>query len=122
MIPFRVGKKRLQSLELLPLVLWVLGSCPCAGLGSVGAGRDGFVQLHLQSRCGNLQVAETRPTHTTGLEQLLAWHRDLLIATAGTEHIPTIPAGGGRGRGSRERDREEWGVREKKVLKEKKKE
>lgn len=75
-------------------------------MGSVGAGRDGFVQLDLQSRRGSLQVAETRPTHTTGLKQLLAWHRDLLIATAGTEHVPTIPAGGDKGRESRERDSE----------------
>lgn len=62
-------------------------------LGSVGAGGDGFVQLDVQERRGNLQAAETRLAHSTGLKQLLAWHRDLLIATAGTEHIPTIPAG-----------------------------
>ncbi len=60
--------------------------------GSVGAGGEGFVQLDVQGRRESLQTAETGLAHSTGLKQLLAWHRDLLIATAGTEHIPTIPA------------------------------
>lgn len=73
--------------------LWsVLVSSAAVRLGSVGAGGDGVVQLDVQGRRGSLQAAETRITHATGLKQLLAWHRDLLITTAGTEHIPTIPA------------------------------
>ncbi len=74
--------------------LWSVSvSSAAVRLGSVGAGGDGVVQLDVQGRRGRLQAAETRITHATGLKQLLAWHRDLLIATAGTEHIPTIPAG-----------------------------
>lgn len=76
-----------------------------SGLGSVGAGRYGFVQLHAERRRWSLQAAVTRLAHATGLKQLLAWHRDLLIATAGTEHIPAVPAGGGRGWERTERKR-----------------
>ncbi len=80
--------------------------------GSVGAGGEGFVQLDVQGRRESLQTAETGLAHSTGLKQLLAWHRDLLIATAGTEHIPTIPAevrrrGGGSQRKSSERKKKE---------------
>lgn len=32
-------------------------------------------------------------TDAGGLEQLLAWHRDLLVATSGAEDVTAVPAG-----------------------------
>lgn len=100
MVPFRGGKtqRRLPHKTFLDsslgssAVVCVQVAWPGSGLRSVGAGRDGFLQLYLQRRRRDQQVAETQPAHAAGFKQLLARHRNLLIATAGTEHIPTIPA------------------------------
>lgn len=68
-----------------------------SGLGIlVGASSDGFLQLQVQGHTGQLQAAVTGLADAGGLKQLLAWHGDLLIAAAGAEHIPTVPAGGDR--------------------------
>lgn len=40
-----------------------------------------------------LEAAVAGLTDAAGLEQLLAWHWDLLVATAGTEHVTAVPAG-----------------------------
>ncbi len=58
---------------------------------SVGAGGDGVLQLQVCGRerrrdGGGPQVTVTHLTHVTG-------HRHLLIAAAGAENIPTVPAG-----------------------------
>lgn len=68
---------------LLSLVQW----------HSVGAGRDGFVQLQVQGSRAELQAAVAGLTDAAGLEQLLAWHWDLLVTAAGTEHVTAVPAG-----------------------------
>ena len=46
-----------------------------------------------------MEVAVAGLADAAGLEQLLAWHWDLLVATAGAEHVTTVPAGGGQGTG-----------------------
>lgn len=61
--------------------------------GSVGARRDGFVQLQFQRRRAELQAAVAGPADAAGLKQLLAWHWDLLVAAAGAEHVAAVPAG-----------------------------
>lgn len=70
---------------------WLAGPAPPRYL--VGAGCDWFLQLHGVGSCIDLEAAIAGLTHTSGLKQLLAWHRDLLVAAAGTEHIPTVPTG-----------------------------
>lgn len=62
------------------LVLWT----------SVGAGCNGLLQL--QGSWAMLEIAVAGLTDTTGLKQLLAWHWDPLVATAGTEHVTAVPA------------------------------
>lgn len=64
--------------------------------GSVGAGSDGLVQLALQRGRARLQATVAALTHSAGLKQLLARHRDLLVTTAGAEHVTAVPAGGSR--------------------------
>lgn len=61
--------------------------------GSVGARRDGFVQLQVQGRRAELEAAVAGLTDAAGLKQLLAWHWDLLVAAAGAEHVAAVPAG-----------------------------
>lgn len=39
-----------------------------------------------------LEIAVAGLTDATGLKQLLAWHWDPLVATAGTEHVTAVPA------------------------------
>lgn len=63
---------------------------------SVGAGCDGFVQLQVQRGLSELQATVAALTHSAGLKQLLAWHWDLLVTTAGAEHVTAVPAGGRR--------------------------
>lgn len=58
---------------------------------SVGARRDGFVQL--QGGRAELQAAVAAFADAAGLEQLLARHGDLLVAAAGTEDVTAVPAG-----------------------------
>lgn len=60
---------------------------------SVGAGCDGFLQLQVQGSWAELEAAVAGLTDAAGLEQLLAWHWDLLVTTAGTEHVTAVPAG-----------------------------
>lgn len=62
------------------LVLWT----------SVGAGCNGLLQL--QGSWAMLEIAVAGLTDATGLKQLLAWHWDPLVATAGTEHVTAVPA------------------------------
>lgn len=59
---------------------------------SVGAGCDGFLQLQVQGSWAELEAAVAGLTDAAGLEQLLAWHWDLLVTTAGTEHVTAVPA------------------------------
>lgn len=59
--------------------------------GSIGAGCDWFV--HLQGGGANLQAAVAAPADAGGLEELLARHRDLLVAAAGAEDVTAVPAG-----------------------------
>lgn len=58
---------------------------------SVGARRDGFVQL--QGGGAELQAAVAAFADAAGLKQLLARHGDLLVAAAGTEDVTAVPAG-----------------------------
>lgn len=39
-----------------------------------------------------MKAAVAGLTDAAGLEQLLAWHWDLLVAAAGAEHITAVPA------------------------------
>lgn len=59
---------------------------------SVGAGCDGFLQLQVQGSRAELEAAVAGLADAAGLEQLLAWHWDLLVAAAGTEHVTAVPA------------------------------
>lgn len=59
---------------------------------SVGAGCDGLLQLQVQGSSVELKAAVAGLTDTAGLKQLLAWHWDFLVTTAGAEHITTVPA------------------------------
>lgn len=67
--------------------------CVLVRWASVGAGCDGFLQLQVESSRADLEAAEAVLTDPAGLEQLLAWHGDLLVATAGAEHVTAVPAG-----------------------------
>lgn len=58
---------------------------------SVGARRDGFFQL--QGGRAELQAAVAAFADAAGLKQLLARHRDFLVAAAGTEDVTAVPAG-----------------------------
>ena len=62
----------------------------------VGAGRDGLVQVEFSGGRAELEAAEAGFTNTCGFEQLLTWHRDLLVTAAGTKHVTTVPAGNER--------------------------
>lgn len=86
-----VSGRRLSPAPLYrpPATVAVLG-------GLVGAGGDGFLQLQVQGSRAELEAAVAGLTDATGLEQLLAWHWDLLVATAGAEHVTAVPAGGHR--------------------------
>lgn len=44
-----------------------------------------------------LEAAVAVLTDPAGLKQLLTWHWDLLVATAGTEHVSAVPAERGTG-------------------------
>lgn len=59
---------------------------------SVGAGGDGLLQLVVQGRRAELQVAVAALADPSGLEQLLTWHWDLLVAAAAAEHVTAVPA------------------------------
>lgn len=86
----------LQLLGLLSSVPGCVSGClagPAPPRALVGAGCDWFLQLHGVGSCIDLEAAIAGLTHTGGLKQLLAWHRDLLVAAAGTEYIPTVPTG-----------------------------
>lgn len=58
----------------------------------VGAGCDGLLKLQVQGRRAEMKAAVAGLTDAAGLEQLLAWHWDLLVAAAGAEHITAVPA------------------------------
>lgn len=62
-------------------------------MGLVGAGSDGL-QLQVHRSCVELEAAVAGLTYAAGLKQLLAWHRGLLVTTAGAEHITTVPIWG----------------------------
>lgn len=60
--------------------------------GSIGAGCDGFLPVQVQGGRAELEAAVASLTDAAGVEKLLAWHWDLLVAAAGTEHVTAIPA------------------------------